>query len=181
MLSLSKTSWFSPLFVFLQTAFVQSLSPPPSTSNTTTYIGTPNTLGINCLTTLTRFERPPVDDCALALTNMPSDPTQQSFRLGEQLPFYATGGSCIVTIAAPRGSPPVPTSWLYLQTASTQLMIGCLRTYNQFAVRTGGTIRVGKVGAFLEIYLNKRSGNALQHGKNGTIDDVEGPLNEFKN
>ena len=72
----------------------------------------------------------------------------------------------------PMASEPAHTSWQYLQTAATQLMVGCLRVYDQSHIRTGGVIRVGRRGAFVEVSLSKESVPSFEDSSNATSGDA---------
>ena len=153
---------------FWQVPVVISQPPSASSSNATADAIPP---AIRCSDTLTRFDRPHLADCANLLPYMPSDPTPQTFSPSQQLPFLA-GGTCALRVLATPGILPLHSSWLYLQTAATQLMIGCLRVYEN-QVRTGGVIRVGIPGSFLDISMSKLRGNVLQDAGNVTLENVD--------
>ena len=156
---LSPTQLF-PLISFLacsqsQLVTIQT-SPLPYSRNLTT-LGAPTTLGLTCLETIVRFERPRTEACAKTLTQMASDARQQEFRHGALLPFAIKVDGCVLRVNVPMTSEPAHTSWQYLQTAATHLMVGCLRVYDQSHIRTGDVIRVGRRGAFVEVSLSKES------------------------
>lgn len=166
-----------PILTLINTSYSQLVVPqgsPRSASESTTQLNAPLTLGLRCLQTLTRFERPRTESCAKALLQMPSDATQQIFRHGGLLPYVKEADGCTLRVHAPEASQAAHTSWLYLQTAATQLMTGCLRVYDQSAIRTGGVIRVGRMGAFLEISLSKGPDRILSEvPSNTTVADTE--------
>lgn len=152
---------FLAIFVCSHSQLVSPQAPPLPSSDNTPTLDVPNTLGLRCLQTITRYERPRTESCAIALTQMPSDTRQQEFRHGNLLPFVTEADNCILRVHGPLASEPAQTSWQYLQTAATQLMVGCLRVYDSINVRTGGVIRVGRRGAFVEISLSKGSAPSL--------------------
>ena len=87
---------------------------------------------------------------------MPSDGTPQTFSWDQHpLPFEATAGNCLVRVEILPTATPLETSWLYLQTAATQLMIGCLRVYDHAFIKTGGAIMIGHDRSLLQISLAK--------------------------
>ena len=155
MLSLHKALFLGISFTVLQyhSAPSQPLELPPS--HYTASGSASNMFGVNCLDTITRFGRPYSESCAEALIQMPFDGTERTFSQDLELPFHVSAAGCTVRVDLLPGSPPVQTSWLYLQTAATQLMTGCLRVYDHSAVRTGGAIIVGRARSCLQITLTK--------------------------
>ena len=139
-------------------ALTQLLVPSSNlTSGNGTTIKSPsNMFGVNCLNTLTRYGRPNSLSCAEALTIMPWDGTQRTFSWDQQpLPFQATAGDCLVRVEVLPTSLPLQTSWLYLQTVATQLMVGCLRVYDTNFIKTGGAVVIGHGGSRLQVTLAK--------------------------
>ena len=127
-----------------------------TTDNGTTTESPSNVFGINCLSTMTRYGRPYSQSCAEALIQMPSDGLARTFHSDQRpLPFEARAGDCLVRVEILPTADPVRTSWLYVQTAATQLMVGCLRVYDHAFIKTGGAVMVGHERSQLQITLAK--------------------------
>ena len=154
MLSLSKMLFHCMLFTIFQIHSASSQLLLLPSSNLTTNESLSNTYGVHCLDSLTRFGRPYPESCAEALVQMPSDGAMRAFSRDTELPFRASAADCVVEVDLLPSSGPVHSSWLYLQTAATQLMVGCLRVYHG-TIRTGGAIRVGHVRSYLQLTLAK--------------------------
>ena len=83
---------------------------------------------------------------------MPFNSTDTIFERGGNLPYIDRVGNCVFKIDVLTGYS-VETSWLYLQTAATQLVFGCRDA--AAIVNTGGTITVGADGHFLLLSMSK--------------------------
>ena len=82
-----------------------------------------NDRNITCDTTFVASQAPQISSCTIALLGMSSDPDLRTFT--NPTIWVGLGQKCRVEISLIEGVTEEETSWLYLQTMATQLMLGC--------------------------------------------------------
>ena len=106
-----------PIVALYLPAFVNSQAPNPND------LVPLNDRNITCDTTFVASQAPQTSQCIIALLSMSSDPTPHTFTNPEI--FVGLGQKCRVEVSLVEGVKEETTSWLYLQTMATQLMLGC--------------------------------------------------------
>ena len=156
--TLSKTFYLVSVLALFQYPLVQSqanitlpTNSPPENIHPTTGAQT-ITSGIACINPLRVFSKPYVHDCVQAITKMPFNSTDTIFERGGHLPYTDRVGNCVFKVDVLTGYS-LETSWLYLQTAATQLAFGCRDA--AAIVNTGGTMTIGADGHFLLLSMTK--------------------------
>ncbi|KAL8652059.1 MAG: hypothetical protein Q9210_002909 [Variospora velana] len=96
---------------------------------------------------------PRMRDCAIAMSHMPKSPALETFITGGQqgLPLDFDGLKCRVTISLDRPRAATQSSWLNINMAATQAMLGCLifngpsDRITLYQHRTGGSMLEGNI------------------------------------
>ena len=99
-----------------------------------------------------------MNNCASILPLILFDSTERTLVAVRGLIKEVVLSTCWLRITAPENVCSVTVPWLYLQTAATQLMVGCMNSIESAAPRTGGSLRVvvgGDIRTLLKISFQK--------------------------